>query len=467
MGARRGAVMRSIYQIARPEPDVTCAQSCYGHLPVRPYDLIKAKRDGKPLSPEGIREFIAGYTQGTIPDYQMAAMCMAIFFRGLSSDELQAWTRAMLDSGEVLDLSDIPGVKVDKHSTGGVGDKVSLALAPLAASCGVVVPMISGRGLGHTGGTLDKLESIPGFRVDLTIGEYRRMVREVGACLIGQTATLAPADKKLYSLRDVTATVESIPLIASSIMSKKLAEGIDALVLDVKVGAGAFMKNADDARSLARTMIEIGALMNRRVSALLTEMDQPLGRAVGNALEVAEAVAVLRGSAPPDLTEVTVALTVEMLLLARRAADEKEARGMLQHSIQSGAALAKLQQIVRWQGGDPGAIDDHSRLPHSRSVLELPSAVAGFVARIDAEAIGVAAMLLGAGREKVDSEIDPAVGLVLLRKVGDPVSAGEPLVQIHYNRTDRLEAAKTLILQAFRVAPAAPSPRPLVLERLG
>jgi pyrimidine-nucleoside phosphorylase len=443
-----------------------CPGSCYGQVPVRPYDLIKAKRDGQTLSPEGIRDFIAGYTQGSIPDYQMAAMCMAIYFRGLSSGELGAWTRAMLESGEVLDLSDIPGVKVDKHSTGGVGDKVSLCLAPMAAACGVVVPMISGRGLGHTGGTLDKLESIPGFRVDLTVAEYRQMLREVGACLIGQTASLAPADKKLYALRDVTATVESIPLIASSIRSKKLAEGIDALVLDVKVGAGAFMKTAESARALARTMMEIGSLMDRKVTAFLTDMDQPLGCAVGNALEVAEAVAVLRGSAPADLTEVSLALTAEMLLLAGRAANEQEAQQMLRQSIQSGAALAKLKQIIQWQGGDPGSIDGDCRLPSSHSRLVAPSAASGFVTRIDAEAIGIAAMLLGAGREKVDSQIDPAVGLVLLKKVGDPIFAGEPLVEIHYNSEERLEAARALILQAFRVGPVAPSPRRLVLERL-
>ena len=458
--------MRTIYQIDGAEPDVTLRQSCYGQVVVRRYDLIKAKRDGKALSAEGIRDFIAGYTQGSIPDYQMAAMCMAIYFRGLSSLELGAWTRAMLESGEVLDLSDIPGSKVDKHSTGGVGDKVSLCLAPMAAACGAVVPMISGRGLGHTGGTLDKLESIPGFRADLTISEYRRMLREVGACLIGQTATLAPADKKLYALRDVTATVESIPLIASSIMSKKLAEGIDALVLDVKVGAGAFMKTAEDARALARTMMEIGALMNRKVTAFLTDMEQPLGCAVGNALEVAEAVAVLRGSAPADLTEVSLALTAEMLLLAGRAANEEEARQMLQQSIQSGAALAKLKQIVQRQGGDPASIDDVSRLPRSRSRLLVPSTASGFVTRIDAEAIGIAAMLIGAGRERVDSQIDPAVGLVLLRKVGERVAVGEPLVEIHYNNEERLEAARALILQAFRVGLVAPSPRRLVLERL-
>ena len=441
-------------------------QSCYGG-PVRPYDLIKAKRDGQVLSPELIRDFIAGFTAGSVRDYQMAAMCMAIYFRGLSTEELVAWTGAMLQSGEVLDLSDIPGAKVDKHSTGGVGDKVSLCLAPIAAACGVKVPMISGRGLGHTGGTLDKLESIPGFRVDLSIADYRRMVREVGACLIGQTATLAPADKKLYALRDVTATVESVPLIASSIMSKKLAEGIDALVLDVKVGGGAFMKTVDQARVLARAMIDIGTMMGCKVTALLTDMSQPLGCTVGNALEVAEAIDVLRGSAPADLTDITLALGVEMFLLAGAASDEQAARAMLQRSIESGSALAKLQEIVRGQGGDPLAIEERSRLPNARHRRELPCPNGGFVAAIDAEAIGIAAMLLGAGRETADAGIDPAVGLVLKRKVGDSVERGEPLVEMHYNKEERLEEAKTRILQAFHFSAVAPSSQPLVLERLG
>ncbi len=433
---------------------------------MRPYELIKAKRDGRSLSPGAIRDFVAGYTRGALPDYQMAAMCMAIFFRGLTPVELGAWVRAMLESGEVLDLSDIPGVKVDKHSTGGVGDKVSLCLAPLAAACGVPVPMISGRGLGHTGGTLDKLESIPGFRVDLSVEEYRRMVREVGACLIGQTATLVPADKKLYALRDVTATVESIPLIASSIMSKKLAEGLDALVLDVKVGSGAFMKNLEDARQLARTMIEIGAQMNRKVTAFITDMDQPLGEAVGNALEVAEAIAVLRGKAPADLTEVTFELTAEMLILGKQAATEEEARAKLQQAVQRGSALGKLQEIVRWQGGDPRAVEDTSLLPRARAVADVRSDSEGFVTAIDAEAIGLAAMALGAGREKVESQIDPAVGIVLRRKVGDSVTARESLAQIHYNRAQGVEDLQTRVLRAFRVGPTAPEPRPLVWERL-
>src|SRR4051812_24980483 len=350
---------------------------------MRPYELIKAKREGLALDPGDIRSFMDGYTKGTIPDYQMAAMTMAIFFKGLNPVELGAWTRAMLESGEVLDLSETRGVKVDKHSTGGVGDKVSLSLAPLAAACGVPVPMISGRGLGHTGGTLDKLESIPGFKVDLSVADYRRLVRDVGACLIGQTATLAPADKKLYALRDVTATVDCLPLIASSIMSKKLAEGIDALVLDVKTGSGAFMKTLESSRALARTMIDIGTQMKRKVTALITDMDQPLGRAVGNSLEVIEAVEMLRGKAPHDYTEVTLALTAEMLVLGGKASNVREAREQLERSVKDGSALRKLKEIVQAQGGDPRAIDDYSRLPQARATEDVLASGDGFVTGID------------------------------------------------------------------------------------
>jgi pyrimidine-nucleoside phosphorylase len=433
---------------------------------VRPYELIKTKREGGKLAPKDIQAFLAAYTAGTVPDYQMAALCMAIFFRGLDSVELGAWTRAMLESGEVLDLSETPGVKVDKHSTGGVGDKVSLSLAPLAAACGVPVPMISGRGLGHTGGTLDKLESIPGFKVDLPVSEYRRLVREVGACLIGQTATLAPADKKLYALRDVTATVDCLPLIASSIMSKKLAEGIDALVLDVKVGSGAFMKRPEDARALARTMIAIGTEMGRKVTALLTDMDQPLGRAVGNALEVVEAVEMLRGRAPADYTEVTLALTAEMLVLGRKAATVDEARARLAQAIADGSAVRKLKELVAAQGGDPRAIDDYSVLPQARSTSDVVAPQAGFVTGIDTEAVGLAAVALGAGRQRVDSRIDPAVGFTLLRKVGEPVKAGEPVVRIHSNDPAPVDEVKMRLQAAYRFGPQAPAPRPLVLERL-
>lgn len=433
---------------------------------VRPYELIKAKREGRELDPDSIREFIAAYTRGDVPDYQMSAMCMAVFFKGLNPVELGAWTQAMLESGEVLDLSETPGIKVDKHSTGGVGDKVSLSLAPLAAACGVPVPMISGRGLGHTGGTLDKLESIPGFKVDLSVADYRRLVRDVGACLIGQTATLAPADKKLYALRDVTATVDCLPLIASSIMSKKLAEGIDALVLDVKTGSGAFMKRLEDSRALARTMIGIGTQMKRKVTALITDMDQPLGRAVGNALEVIEAVDMLRGKAPADYTEVTLALTAEMLVLGGKAANEAQARQLLQRAMDDGSALRKLKEIVQVQGGDPLAIDDYSRLPQAKATADVLAPGDGFVTGIDTEAVGLAAVALGAGRQRVDSRIDPAVGFTLLRKVGEPVKAGEPVVRVHYNDAGPLQDVKARLLAAYRFGPQAPAPRPLIVERL-
>jgi pyrimidine-nucleoside phosphorylase len=436
-------------------------------FPVRPYELIKAKRDGKRLAPGDIRTFIEAYTSGDVPDYQMSALCMAVFFQGLDAVELGAWTRAMLQSGEVLDLGDVPGVKVDKHSTGGVGDKVSLSLAPLAAACGVPVPMISGRGLGHTGGTLDKLESIPGFRVDLPVSDYRRLVREVGCCLIGQTASVAPADKKLYALRDVTATVDCIPLICSSIMSKKLAEGIDALVLDVKVGSGAFMKTVEDARLLARTMIGVGAEMGRKVTALLTDMNQPLGRAVGNALEVVEAVEMLRGRAPADYTEVTLALTAEMLVLGGRAASVAEARQKLLRAVEDGSAVRKLQEIVQAQGGDPRAIDDYSLLPQARSQVDVLASEEGYVTGIQTEAVGLAAVALGAGRQRVDSRIDPAVGFTLLRKVGEPVKKGDPLVRIHYNDPAPVEDVRARLLAAYTCGPRAPESQPLILERLG
>jgi pyrimidine-nucleoside phosphorylase len=366
----------------------------------------------------------------------------------------------------VLDLSDIPGLKVDKHSTGGVGDKVSLCLAPLVAACGVKVPMISGRGLGHTGGTLDKLESIPGFRVDLSTAEYRARVRDVGACLIGQTSTLAPADKKLYALRDVTATVDCIPLIAASIMSKKLAEGIDALVLDVKVGSGAFIKSLDGARMLARTMIDIGTRMKRKVTALLTDMDQPLGRAVGNALEVREAISVLRGAGPADLTEVTLALGAEMLVLGGKASSPQDAHAALARAVESGAGLRKLEEITAAQGGDAAAVRDPDRLPQAALTRELGAPSDGYVAAIDSEGVGMAGVALGAGRERVDARIDPAVGFTLLKKVGDAVHRGEPLLRIHASDASRLEDVQERLLRAYRIASQRPPPRPLIVERM-
>ena len=435
---------------------------------MRAYEIIHAKREGRPLAPEAIAALVEGFTRGDVPDYQMAAFCMAVFFRGMDDGEVAALTRAMLESGEVLDLSDVPGAKVDKHSTGGVGDKVSLALAPLAAACGVKVPMISGRGLGHTGGTLDKLEAIPGFRVDLPVERFREIVRGVGACLIGQTARLAPADRKLYALRDVTATVESIPLIAASIMSKKLAEGIDGLVLDVKVGRGAFMKTLGDARALARTLAAIGRRMGKRVTALLTSMDEPLGRAVGNALEVVEAVETLRGGGPADLREVTVALTAEMLLLGGEAKNPSAARAAVEAAIADGRGLAKLVEIVSAQGGDPEAIRDPDRLPRAPSFRDVPAPVSGFVSAIDAEAIGLASVALGAGRARVDDRIDPAVGIEVHHKVGDRVERGEPLCTIHHGaRGEPPERVAARIAAAYAIGAEAPPARAMLLERMG
>jgi pyrimidine-nucleoside phosphorylase len=434
---------------------------------VRAYEIIHRKRDGQAIPAEELAALVDGFTRGEIPEYQMSAFCMAVFFRGMDGAEVRALTEAMLRSGDVLDLSAIPGAKIDKHSTGGVGDKVSLALAPLAAACGVKVPMISGRGLGHTGGTLDKLEAIPGFRVDLPAEEFTRLVREVGACLIGQTARLAPADKKLYALRDVTATVESIPLIAASIMSKKLAEGIDGLVLDVKVGSGAFMKTREDARALAAVLCGIGRSMGKKVTALLTAMDQPLGRAVGNALEVAEIVDLLRGGGPADLRECTIALTAEMLLLAGAAPDAAAARAAVEGAIADGRGLETFERIVAAQGGDARAIRDPSRLPRAAGTYPVPAPADGVVVEIDTEAVGLAAVALGAGRARVEDPVDPAVGILVEKKLGDPVRRGEPLCVVFDGprSAPRADIAARLT-RAFRLGASAPAPRPLVLERM-
>ena len=416
---------------------------------MRAYDVIRTKRDGRKLSPEQIAFAIGGFTRGAIPDYQMASLLMAILLNGMDSRELADWTGAMIASGKVLDLSSIPGAKVDKHSTGGVGDKISLPLAPLVAACGVNVPMVSGRGLGHTGGTLDKLQSITGFRVDLTTAQYEKQVRALGCCLIGQTAEIAPADKKLYALRDVTATVESIPLIASSIMSKKLAEGINALVLDVKVGKGAFMKNRKDATLLARTMVGIGRQMKKKVVAVLTDMDEPLGVAVGNALEVKESIAILRGDGPEDIRTLTVELGAHMLRLGGKVKDLARGRGMILDAIRDGSGLRKFREIVVAQGGDPRLIDDPEKLPRAAHKEEILAPRSAYVADIDAEEVGVAALVLGAGREKVDDVIDPAVGVEVLAKRGARVGKGEPLARIHYNSAARLDESRERLRKAF------------------
>jgi pyrimidine-nucleoside phosphorylase/thymidine phosphorylase len=435
---------------------------------VRPYEVIHRKRDGRPVPPEAIAELMTRYAEGAVPDYQMSAFCMAVFFRGMSEPELQALTSAMLHSGDVLDLSDIPGPKVDKHSTGGVGDKTSLALAPLVAACGVRVPMVSGRGLGHTGGTLDKLESIPGFRIHIPVERFRELVATVGACLVGQTDRIAPADRKLYALRDLTATVESIPLIAGSIMSKKLAEGIDGLVLDVKVGSGAFMKRPPDAVALARTLVGIGRGMGKDVVALVTDMDQPLGRAVGNALEVREVLHLLQGAGPADLRDLTVRLGAEMLRMGGVAADLDEGRARIEQAIGDGRGMRKLREIVEAQGGDPRALDDPGRLPRASRVVDVAAPATGIVEAIDCEAVGLAAMALGAGRSRVEDAVDPAAGLEVRRKVGERVEAGEPIASMHVGERplEAPDAVAGRLRAAWRIGAGPVSPGPLVLQRI-
>ena len=428
---------------------------------MRAVDIIQKKRDGGALTSEEIAFFVLGYTAGRIPDYQAAALAMAVFFRGMTPAETVALTESMMRTGEVLDLSFLPGPKVDKHSTGGVGDKTSLVLAPLAAACGVVVPMISGRGLGHTGGTLDKLESIPGFRVGLSLDEFRDVLRRTGMGLIGQTPQIAPADRKLYALRDVTATVESRPLIAASIMSKKMAEGIDALVLDVKTGDGAFMKTFEDSRALAQAMVDIGRGMGKRVAALITDMDQPLGNAVGNALEVVECIETLKGQGPRDLEELSVELAAWMLHLGKDQPLDA-ARARVRAALASGEGLARFREVIALQGGDPAVCDDPGRLPRAAHTAEVAADVAGYVTRIGCSAIGHAAMTLGAGRETVDSRIDPAVGIVLHKKVGDAVAKDESLATVHANDRGRLGDATTVVRAAFQVGAKAPPKAPLI-----
>jgi len=417
---------------------------------VRAYDIIKKKRDQIPLRDDEIRHLIAGYTDGSIADYQMSAFAMAVYFHGMLPDELAAFTDAMLHSGEVIDLSHVAQKKVDKHSTGGVGDKISLPLAPAVAACGVPVPMISGRGLGHTGGTLDKLESIPGFKVDLTTDDYKRLVEELGCCLIGQTAQVAPADKKLYALRDVTATVDCIPLIASSIMSKKMAEGIDALVLDVKFGSGAFMKKHEDAEELAKTMVDIGTRMGRTVVARLTDMSQPLGRMVGNSLEVIESLDVLEGKGPQDVVDLTVELGAEMLVMGEVASDLDDGRKRMRQSFNDGSAKEKFREIVKAQGGDVESLDDRSRLPLTEGRAEFKAPKAGTIAAVDTEAVGIASGLLGGGRMRHEDDIDPRVGLEVLARIGDKVDAGQPLITLH-TADKGVDAALERLASAFTI----------------
>jgi pyrimidine-nucleoside phosphorylase len=436
----------------------------------RAIDVIRKKRDGIELSRNEIAGLVNAYTAGEIPDYQVSAWLMAVVLRGMTRAETAALTDVMLRSGEVLDLSSLPVKKVDKHSTGGVGDKTSLVLAPLAAAAGIAVPMISGRGLGHTGGTLDKLEAIPGFNVNLSVEKFRSMLETCGCSMIGQTSQIAPADRKLYALRDVTGTVESPYLICASIMSKKLAEGIDALVLDVKTGSGAFMKSEKDAVFLADLMVETGERMGKQVVALITDMDQPLGNYIGNALEVVECVAIMRGEGPDDLRELCLELAGWMLCLGGASKTVQEGKKKSAELIASGAALEKFRQMIELQGGDACVIDDAKRLPRAQHVMEVRSAIDGYIASMQCEQIGTACVILGGGREKKEDSVDPSVGIVLHKKVGDRVSSGEGIATILYNSETKAQRACQLIESSCTIADASPAKRPLihrVIEKSG
>jgi pyrimidine-nucleoside phosphorylase len=434
---------------------------------MRTVDLIHKKRDGGELSAEEISYLVESYTSGAIPDYQMSAFLMAVYFSGMTDREVSALTDCMVRSGETVDLSSIPGPKVDKHSTGGVGDKTSLIAAPLAAACGVIVPKVSGRALGHTGGTLDKLESIPGFRTDLSIDQFQAQLKEVGLCFMGQSETVTPADGKLYALRDVTATVESIPLIASSIMSKKLAIGSDALVLDVKVGAGAFMKKQVDARRLAQMMVGIGRRVDRRVQALITDMSQPLGYAVGNAVEVMEVSQVLHNEGPDDLKRLSLELAARMVFLAKIVPTLDDARDMALKKLADGSGFRKFRDVVQAQGGDPKSLDKFELLPNATGMREITSPRAGYITAIDAEDIGAASGMMGAGRDRKEDRIDPAVGVILEAKVGDKVEAGSVLCRLYYTREDRVDEAADVVEDAFRISGQKPDQRELILEVAG
>ncbi|WP_433941503.1 pyrimidine-nucleoside phosphorylase [Paenibacillus lautus] len=424
---------------------------------MRMVDLIAKKRDGKELTTEEINFFIDGYTKGDIPDYQVSAMNMAIYFQDMSDRERADLTMAMVNSGETIDLSAIEGIKVDKHSTGGVGDTTTLVLAPLVAALDIPVAKMSGRGLGHTGGTIDKLESIEGFHVEISKDEFVNLVNQHKIAVIGQTGNLTPADKKLYALRDVTATVNSIPLIASSIMSKKIAAGSDAIVLDVKTGAGAFMKTVEDAKELAHAMVSIGNNVGRKTMAVISDMSQPLGAAIGNSLEVQEAIDALRGEGPKDLEELCLALGRQMVYLARKADSLEDAEEKLKEVIRNGKALEKFKEFIQNQGGDPSVVDHPDRLPKAQYLIELPAQQDGVVAELVADEIGTAAMLLGAGRATKESEIDLAVGLMLNKKVGDTVKKGDSLVTIHANRQN-VDDVKQKLYESIRIADHADAP---------
>ncbi|HAQ0327039.1 pyrimidine-nucleoside phosphorylase [Enterococcus faecium] len=424
---------------------------------MRMVDLIEKKRDGNELSKEEIEYIVTNYTNGKIPDYQVSALLMAIFYQDMTNEEITNLTLAIANSGDVIDLSSLEGIKVDKHSTGGVGDTTTLILAPLVASVGVTVAKMSGRGLGYTGGTLDKLEAIPGFQIELSDEEFVRIVNESKVAVIGQSGNLAPADKKLYALRDVTATVDSLPLIASSIMSKKIAAGADAIVLDVTTGDGAFMKNIEDARRLAKTMTSIGKLANRETVAVISDMSEPLGEAIGNSLEVVEAIETLQGNGPEDLVEMCYALGSQMVVLAGKAKTTDEARTLLQEALESGKALAKFKEMIQNQGGDPAIVEHPERILTARYTMELPAKQSGVVSKIVANELGIAAMMLGAGRKTKEEDIDHAVGLKLHKKIGDTVTKGESLLAI-YSNDEEITSVIELLYKNIEIGESAMKP---------
>lgn len=428
----------------------------------RMVDFIVTKRDGGTHTREEIQAFIQGYVRDEIPDYQASAWCMAVYFQGMTPEETAWLTEAMAYSGETLDLHDVAPFVVDKHSSGGVGDKTTLAVGPIVAAAGLPVGKMSGWGLGHTGGTLDKLSSFRGFRAELSFEEFKRQLKEVGLVIAGPTHNLAPADKKLYALRDVTGTVPSIPLIAASIMSKKIATGSDAIVLDVKVGRGAFMKTLEDAERLARLMVDIGTRLGRKMTAIISDMNQPLGRAVGNALEVKEALATLRGEGPLDFTELVYTVAGEMLRLGGKATSPEAARALVDRVVQDGSALRKFREFIVAQGGDPAQVDNPDLLPSAAYQVDLPSPQSGYIAGIDAYTVGLTAMHLGGGREKKGDPIDYAVGVVLYKKIGDRVERGEPLCQVHANDPERLAEAQARLQQAFEFSDVPVQPPPLI-----
>lgn len=433
---------------------------------MRMYDIIHKKREGGELTREELRFFVLGFTRGEIPDYQASALLMAIFFRGMTRRETGDLTLEMAGSGDRVDLSALPGVKVDKHSTGGVGDKTSLIIGPIAAACGVTIAKMSGRGLGHTGGTVDKLESIPGLRTDIPRQEFFDIVKRTGLSIIGQSGNLCPADKKLYALRDVTATVESLPLIASSIMSKKIAAGADAILLDVKVGSGAFMKTLEDSRALAREMVRIGSQVGRQTVALITDMDMPLGRKIGNALEVQEAVEVLSGKGDHRLRSLCLELSANMVYLGRQAETMEGARAKAVEAVRSGGALEKLRQMAEAQGGDPSYITNPEKFTISPACVEIAAPQGGYITRLDAEGCGLAAVELGAGRETKESSIDPGAGIVLLKNKGDRVEKGQPIARLYAQSKALCRRGEERFFQALEVGPQAPQTGPMILDRV-